>query len=195
MGEAERYLNGGVATAMSFKDENDEPVPQLTLLTEVINENDSNDEGESREINVAELAEEASKKPNDFNLKHNEVLIDGVVYDISSFHHPGGDQIFLFGGNDVTVQYKMIHRYATGAFLKKMKVIRKVENYEPEYSWDTPFERDLKREVAKIVPWWKATATPGFYFRVLFYTIWFWSCQYLWVMQPTTYTLAIIFGV
>ena len=42
-------------------------------------------------------------------LRGNEVCIDGVIYDISSFDHPGGETIKIFGGNDCTVQYKMIH--------------------------------------------------------------------------------------
>ena len=46
-------------------------------------------------------------------LKPTEISIDGVVYDISSF----------FGGNDVTVQYKMIHLYHTEKHLEKMKAV------------------------------------------------------------------------
>lgn len=41
------------------------------------------------------------------SLSGDEVAIDGIVYTLNDFNHPGGDQIKLFGGNDVTVQYKV----------------------------------------------------------------------------------------
>ena len=56
-------------------------------------------------------------------LKPTEISIDGVVYDISSFPHPGGNVVKFFGGNDVTVQYKMIHPYHTEKHLEKMKAV------------------------------------------------------------------------
>lgn len=56
-------------------------------------------------------------------LRGNEVCIDGVIYDITSFDHPGGDTIRVFGGNDATTQYKMIHPYHTSKHLEKMKVV------------------------------------------------------------------------
>jgi cytochrome b involved in lipid metabolism len=46
-------------------------------------------------------------------LRGNEVCIDGIIYDITSFDHPGGETIRVFGGNDATTQYKMIHPYKT----------------------------------------------------------------------------------
>ena len=54
-------------------------------------------------------------------LKGTEVAIEGVIYDIADFIHPGGEAIKFFGGNDVTVQYKMIHPYHTNKHLEKMK--------------------------------------------------------------------------
>ena len=65
-------------------------------------------------------------------LQGNEVVIDGIIYDLTSFVHPGGNSVFMFGGNDVTVQYKMIHPYHTSKHLEKMKVIGKVSDYVPE---------------------------------------------------------------
>eukprot|EP01083_Nonionella_stella_P110079 321870_1 len=64
-------------------------------------------------------------------LKGNEVAIDGVIYDITDFVHPGGEVVKFFGGNDVTVQYKMIHPYHTGKHLEKMKMVGKVVDYVP----------------------------------------------------------------
>ena len=65
-------------------------------------------------------------------LKGTEVAIDGVIYNIANFVHPGGEVIKFFGGNDVTVQYKMIHPYHTGKHLEKMKMVGKVVYHEPE---------------------------------------------------------------
>ena len=38
----------------------------------------------------------------------------------------------FFGGNDVTIQYKMIHPYHTGKHLEKMKMVGKVVDYVSE---------------------------------------------------------------
>ena len=45
---------------------------------------------------------------------------DGV-YDLTGFQHPGGDDVNLFGGCDVTVAYRMIHAFhdSSGTRLKK----------------------------------------------------------------------------
>ena len=66
------------------------------------------------------------------NLGNAEVVIDGTIFDISDFAHPGGDTIKLFGGNDVTVQYKMIHPYHTSKHLEKMRAVGKVPNQQKE---------------------------------------------------------------
>ena len=65
-------------------------------------------------------------------LRGTEIAIDGVIYDIADFQHPGGESILLFGGNDVTVQYKMIHPYHTSKHLEKMKRVGKVPDYKSE---------------------------------------------------------------
>jgi acyl-lipid (7-3)-desaturase (Delta-4 desaturase) len=65
-------------------------------------------------------------------LRNHEVCIDGVIYDLTSFEHPGGESIMIFGGNDVTVQYKMIHPYHTVKHLEKMKKVGKVADYTSE---------------------------------------------------------------
>ena len=66
------------------------------------------------------------------NLKSTEVCIDGDVYDIADFDHPGGETIFVFGGNDVTETYKMIHAHHTEKQLEKMKRVGKVVDYSTE---------------------------------------------------------------
>ena len=66
------------------------------------------------------------------SIKGTEVVIEGTIYDLTSFHHPGGDSILIFGGNDVTVQYKMIHPYHTRHHLEKMKAVGKVDLKDAE---------------------------------------------------------------
>ena len=66
------------------------------------------------------------------NLKGTEVCIDGIVYDIADFPHPGGESVLIFGGNDVTVQYKMIHPYHTSKHLEKMKQVAVLKDYQAE---------------------------------------------------------------
>jgi len=65
-------------------------------------------------------------------LKGNEVAIGGIVYDLTDFKHPGGNSIRIFGGNDVTVQYNMIHPYHTNKHLEKMKKVGSVAKYRNE---------------------------------------------------------------
>jgi len=103
------------------------------------------------------------------NLKDNEVSIDGIIYDLTGFKHPGGDSIRVFGGNDVTVQYKMIHPLHSTKHLKKMRAIGKVSDYKMEYLFDTEFEREIKREVYKIVGRGKDFGTTGYFTRAMFY--------------------------
>lgn len=66
-------------------------------------------------------------------LKGNEIVIDGIIYDLTNFYHPGGEQINVFGGNDVTVHYKMIHPYHTAKHLEKMTAVGKVSDFRIEY--------------------------------------------------------------
>lgn len=62
-------------------------------------------------------------------LTEDEVAIDGVVYDISEFNHPGGDVIKMFGGNDVSNVYKFNHLYHSSKALEKMKKVGVLKNY------------------------------------------------------------------
>jgi hypothetical protein len=112
--------------------------------------------GAASEADVSILAA-ATAKSESLNLQGHEVCIDGVVYDLRGFDHPGGGTIGLFGGNDVSVQYRMIHPHHTqsyqaskasskegsgvkagldenlhGFLQKKMKVVRVIDDYENE---------------------------------------------------------------
>jgi fatty acid desaturase (delta-4 desaturase) len=62
-------------------------------------------------------------------LKGHELVIDGIIYDISDFAHPGGASINIFGGNDATIQYKMIHPYHNSKHLEKMKRVGTIADY------------------------------------------------------------------
>ena len=66
------------------------------------------------------------------SIGETEVVIDGQIYDIVDFDHPGGESILLFGGNDVSVQYKMIHPYHTDKHLEKMKLVGTVPDWSSE---------------------------------------------------------------
>eukprot|EP00557_Chaetoceros_sp_GSL56_P006739 CAMPEP_0176492048 /NCGR_PEP_ID=MMETSP0200_2-20121128/8764_1 /TAXON_ID=947934 /ORGANISM="Chaetoceros sp., Strain GSL56" /LENGTH=469 /DNA_ID=CAMNT_0017889531 /DNA_START=5 /DNA_END=1414 /DNA_ORIENTATION=- len=129
------------------------------------------------------------------DIKSTEVVIDGIIYDLKNFNHPGGDSVLLFGGNDVTVQYKMIHPYHTAKHLEKMKVVGKVNDAKQDYLFDTEFEREIKREVFKIVRRGREFGTNGFYARAFFYIGLYAILDYYWTTQPTTLKLAIAFGV
>ena len=75
------------------------------------------------------------------SLKPTEICIDGTIYDISNFEHPGGPTIDLFGGNDVTVQYRMIHPYHTSKHLEKMTKVGTVVDYTTEYVYQEKTEK------------------------------------------------------
>lgn len=123
-----------------------------------------------------------------------EVCIDGVLYDLKSFEHPGGVSIEIFGGNDVTVTYKMIHPYHTSKHLEKMKCVGKVSDFSSEYKFDTEFEREIKKEVFKIVRRGREFGTWGWHIRCAFYVSLFFCLQYLWVTQGPTLVLALVYG-
>jgi len=128
-------------------------------------------------------------------LKSNEVAIEGVIYDLNSFVHPGGDSVKLFGGNDVTVQYKMIHPYHTAKHLQKMTKVGEVSNYKSHYLFDTEFEREIKREVFKIVRRGKEYGTNGFFFRAFCYLALYFALITKINQTGFTWALAIAFGV
>jgi acyl-lipid (7-3)-desaturase (Delta-4 desaturase) len=151
----------------------------------------------SMEENKAEGGEEIElsvfKNAND--LSGNLIAIDGIVFNLDGFNHPGGEQIKLFGGNDVTVQYKMIHPHHTAKQLKKLTVVGSLTNSDNEYQFDTPFERELKEEVFKIVKRGHEFGTLGYIARALIYIALYFVCLYWWITQDSTWTLAAVFGI
>jgi len=128
-------------------------------------------------------------------LKETEIVIDGGIYDIKNFDHPGGDSVQLFGGNDVTVQYKMIHPYHSKKQLEKMERVGTVPDYSSEYTWESEFEKEIKREVFKIVRPGREFGTYGWFARAFLYIGLFFYLQYKWVSTTTTFGLAVIYGI
>lgn len=130
------------------------------------------------------------------NLKGHEVVIGNTIYDLTDFKHPGGDSVLLFGGNDVTVQYKMIHPYHTTKHLEKMRAVGKIDDgdVQRDYVFDTPFEREIKREVFKIVRRGREFGTWGYFARAFTYIGIMATLQYLWVTVGPSWTLAIFLG-
>lgn len=128
------------------------------------------------------------------DLKSNECCIDGAIYDLYSFDHPGGNSIRIYGGNDLTVQYKMMHPYHTSKHLEKMTKVGKVSDFSTDYKFDTPFEREVKREVFKIVRRGREFGTYGYFFRAISYILFLAYTQYLWVSTGSSVTLAFLLG-
>jgi fatty acid desaturase (delta-4 desaturase) len=125
----------------------------------------------------------------------NEIVIDGVIYDIQDFDHPGGDTIHIFGGNDVTAHYKMIHPHHSSRQVEKMMRVGKVADYSNEYTFESDFGKEMKEEVFKIVKRGKEFGTYGYFARAVFYICLFFGLQCLWVVQGTSFPLAIAYGV
>jgi len=146
------------------------------------------------EINSEDEPETVERISTMKGLSSNEVAIDGVIYDLQGFDHPGGESIEIFGGNDVTVSYKMIHPYHTSKHLEKMRRVGTVADFHLDYKFDTPFEREIKKEVYKIVPRGKEFGTYGWHARCLFYVGLYFVLQYFWVFSGPTIALAVIYG-
>jgi fatty acid desaturase (delta-4 desaturase) len=148
-------------------------------------------------------------------LQSHEVCIDGIIYDITNFQHPGGDIIYAFGGNDVTVLYQMIHPFArihnpkSSLLSKQLCPVGIVTDFTCEYEFDTPFAMELRREVYRIVSGYNTTsrrhllhyrggqqATYGWIVRACFYIAFFFYCQYRWMTHTQrSFLWAILYGI
>lgn len=128
-------------------------------------------------------------------LASNEVAVEGVIYSLDNFRHPGGDSIRLFGGNDVTVQYRMMHPHHSGTkFLEKMKAVGKLSDWKPEYTFESAFAQELKQETTKIVKRGKEYGTPGYFTRAAIYISIMVACLIRWITVGPSWVLAIIYG-
>lgn len=90
-------------------------------------------------------------------LDYNEVILDEYIYDLKEFakHHPGGDKMLnIFGGNDVTVHYHMIHNHKnirTDA-LERFKLRKRKYPPKHQYILNSTIFQDLKARVSKTIP-------------------------------------------
>jgi fatty acid desaturase (delta-4 desaturase) len=106
-------------------------------------------------------------------------------------------QVLLFGGNDVTAQYKMIHHGHSSNpqhYLSKMALVGEVTDFSCEYKFDTPFEQEIKREVFKIVKRGREFGTPGYLLRAAFYVGLMAFAQLTWVASGSSPLRAVLLG-
>ena len=101
------------------------------------------------------------------DLKDNEVILEGIVYDLREFSkvHPGGSNIVnIFGGKDATIHYYMLHPHNNirTNILSKYK-IRDYDNNDNnnQYILNSTIFNELKANVKLAVPyqyanyeWW-----------------------------------------
>ncbi len=130
-------------------------------------------------------------------LSDAQVAIDGVVYDLSDFPHPGGPVLQVFGGNDVTAAYHLIHTsHAQNPhhYLGKLKRVGELPDYKPDYTFDSAFSRDLRESVAAIVPKAKSFGTPGYFFRAAFYISLMAVLQWSFSFRGSSVSVAFLLG-
>ena len=86
----------------------------------------------------------------------NEIIIDGIVYDLTRFAkvHPGGNMALnIFGGNDVTVHYYMLHNHsvihkkALEPYILREAQKNELDNNYKEYEMNSLIYRDLKNRI------------------------------------------------
>jgi len=124
------------------------------------------------------LAEKTASVDYRSQIKQNQVVIDGGIFELDSFDHPGGDSITMFGGNDVTVMYRMIHpRHSPKYYASKLRQVGTITGYQNEYKFESEFEKELKREVFKIVRPGTELGTPGYLFRAFCYLVLYFILQ------------------
>ena len=78
------------------------------------------------------------------------------------------------------------------SFVLVSKITNPLSN---RYKFDTEFEREIKREVFKIVRRGKEFGTFGWFARAFFYIGLFFTLQYFWAVKGPTFWLAIAYGV
>lgn len=102
-------------------------------------------------------------------LSSNEVILDGWVYDLEKFAnvHPGGASVLnMFGGNDVSIHYYMLHNHQVlrEKALDPFK-LRMAKPKQTPFLLNTPAYKDLKARVKKAIPY--PYATFEWYFKAV----------------------------
>lgn len=99
-------------------------------------------------------------------INDNEIIIDGIVYDLTRFAkvHPGGNMALnIFGGNDVTVHYYMLHNHsvihkkALEPYILREAPKNDLDNNYKEYEMNSLIYRDLKNRIKKEIKYPYAT--------------------------------------
>ena len=129
----------------------------------------------------------------------DHICVDGTVYELGEFakSHPGGDSIGVFGGADCTVHYYMIHpTHERGGerLARRMKVVGKLEGWEPRYSWGSAFEKEVKAAVLKAVPLTEHFDKPEFFLRAALFLGAFFALAYTWATTGSSVMLAVALG-
>jgi fatty acid desaturase (delta-4 desaturase) len=127
-------------------------------------------------------------------LAETEVAIDGIVYTLENFSHPGGDAIRLFGGNDVSVLYRMIHPFHAPGALRSMTSVG-ITSTQTDYKFGSEFEKDLKTAVGKIVKPNERFATPGFWFRCIMYIGIYFGLLFSYIYFGSSWKLCVALGI
>lgn len=66
-------------------------------------------------------------------LQAHEICLEGKIYSIKDFDHPGGESIQVFGGQDATVLYRMIHANHSKLYhTSKLPCVGVVTDYQSE---------------------------------------------------------------
>jgi fatty acid desaturase (delta-4 desaturase) len=99
-------------------------------------------------------------------INDNEIIIENTVYDLRKFAkvHPGGNMALnIFGGNDVTVHYYMLHNHpyihkkALEPYRLREASLEDINTTHIEYSLNTKIYRDLKDRIKKNIKYPFAT--------------------------------------
>ena len=103
-------------------------------------------------------------------LAYSEVIIGDCVYDLKRFakHHPGGATMLnIFGGNDATVHYHMLHGHKNIRVdaLEPFKIRNKSQPFQHQYLLNSAIFQDLKQRVSKAIP--NPYATSEWYIKAI----------------------------
>lgn len=133
-------------------------------------------------------------------INDNEIVIEGNVYDLKKFAkiHPGGTMALnIFGGNDVTIHYYMLHNH--NFFHKKTLEPYKIREASLEdiksnqYETNSKIYRDLKNRIKKEIKY--PYATIEWYIKAFIIIILEIYIEYDNILNGFTYSKSILHGI
>ena len=92
-------------------------------------------------------------------------------------------------------QYRMIHPFHAASLVNKMPKVGTLANYRKDYKFGTPFEKDLKEAVQKVVKPNERFATFGFKVRCAFYCSLYTVLMATYVTYGSSWALCTALGV